>query len=123
MTDLKLTTGYWKMRNGGKVKLVHREEGVRYPWVGYQDGEKDCCFEWRDDGTYLTSVGDYDIIAPWVEPVVLECWVVAWLAAGTLQRDVFCSEAIARRYSEDLASEGCKIHSITKHVAHEGEGL
>jgi hypothetical protein len=36
MTDLKLTTGYWKMRNGGKVKLVHREEGVRYPWVGYQ---------------------------------------------------------------------------------------
>jgi hypothetical protein len=123
MTDLKLTPGYWKMRNGGKVKLVHREEGARQPWVGYMDCKR-TCLEWYDGGNYLLGhPSEYDIIAPWVEPVVLECWVVAWLAAGTLQRDVFCSEAIARRYSEDLASEGCKIHSITKHVAHEGDGL
>jgi hypothetical protein len=121
MTDLKLTTGYWKMRNGGKVKLVHREEGVRYPWVGYQDGEKDCCFEWRDDGTYLTSVGDYDIIAPWVEPVVLECWVVAYWD-GKFLRHTTCDATALGVTTREIARL-YKIHSITKHVANVGEGL
>ncbi len=71
MTIITLTPGFWRQRDGGKAEVLAVRGDKAYGVDS--DGDPMC---WRMHGVVRVGAGgsENDLIAPWVEPLVLDCW-------------------------------------------------
>lgn len=101
----KITLGYWKNRDGEKVRVICVDKPGSYPVVA--------CTESGDitthtaDGEWSDDISFRDLIAPWTDPPkVWECWAVS---RGTGISYFGSSEAKAITYAGNC---GGTIHHL-----------
>lgn len=83
--DLKLSTeGYWRTRDGQKVRIYATDgaplDGEEYAIHGAIEGKTGWTSElWTTDGKFFTK-GEYgrDIVGRWPEEREVEAWVWLW---------------------------------------------